>query len=153
MNRMSFNVGALVLATAFASWAPAAETAAKTAEVAAKPAEVAAPISQADLLAKLDRKDAGVVVLDVRTAREFEAGHVPGARNISHDELPKRLEELAALKDKPVVIYCRSGRRTQIAADTLHAAGFTQLLHLEGDWLAWEAAKRPVEQSASPETR
>lgn len=110
------------------------------------PAERAPTITQSDLLSKLDRKEPDVVVLDVRTAAEFAAGHVPGARNVSHDELPARLDELAALRDKQVVLYCRSGRRTQIAEDTLRKAGFTKLLHLQGDWLAWEAEKRPVER-------
>ena len=86
------------------------------------------------------------MVVDVRTAAEFAAGHVPGARNVSHDELPARLAELATIKDKQVVLYCRSGRRTTIAADTLRRAGFSDLAHLEGDWLEWEAAKRPVER-------
>jgi rhodanese-related sulfurtransferase len=116
---------------------------------AAEPAESAdrAPtITQSELLSKLDRKEPDVIVLDVRTAAEFAAGHVPGARNVSHDELPARLGELAALRDQQVVLYCRSGRRTQIAEDVLRKAGFTRLLHLEGDWLAWEAAKRPVER-------
>jgi rhodanese-related sulfurtransferase len=111
-----------------------------------QPAERAPTITQSELLSKLDRKESDVVVLDVRTAAEFAAGHVPGARNVSHDELPARLGELAALRDKQVVLYCRSGRRTQIAEDTLRKAGFTKLLHLEGDWLAWEAEKRPVER-------
>ena len=120
--------------------------------VAAEPAplsEKAPLISQSELLSKLDRKESGVVVLDVRTATEFAAGHVPGARNVSHDELPARLDELTALRDTPVVLYCRSGRRTQLAEDVLRKAGFTKLLHLEGDWLAWEAAKRPVETTAA----
>jgi phage shock protein E len=112
----------------------------------AQPAERAPTITQSELLSKLERKEPDVVVLDVRTAAEFAAGHVPGARNVSHDELPARLDELAALRDKHVVLYCRSGRRTQIAEDTLRKAGFTKLLHLEGDWLAWEAEKRPVER-------
>jgi rhodanese-related sulfurtransferase len=114
-----------------------------------QPAERAPTISQSELLSKLDRKEPDVVVLDVRTAAEFAAGHVPGARNVSHDELPARLDELAALRDKQVVLYCRSGRRTQIAEDTLRKAGFSKLLHLEGDWLAWEAEKRPVERSGN----
>ena len=106
----------------------------------------AAPhISQQDLLARLDRKDPDVVVLDVRTPAEFAAGHVPGARNVSHDQLDGRLAELDALRGKDVVLYCRSGRRTTLAADVLRKAGFTRLLHLEGDYLAWEAAHRPVE--------
>lgn len=123
--------------------------------VAAEPAPAAAPaptetaprISQDELLARLDRKDS-VVVLDVRTPAEFAAGHVPGARNVSHDLLASRLGELDALRNQDVVLYCRSGRRVLLAEDVLRKAGVTKLLHLEGDWLAWEAAHRPVEPAA-----
>ena len=142
MKRRTMLLANLLLAAACAMPAGAAEPA-----KAAVPAEKAPLIGQAELLEKLGRKQPGVVVLDVRTATEFAAGHVPGARNVSHDELPARLDELAALRDTPVVLYCRSGRRTQLAEDVLRQAGFTKLLHLEGDWLAWEAAQRPVETS------
>ena len=60
--------------------------------------------------------------------------------------LSSRLGELAPLRDKQVVLYCRSGRRTLLAADVLRAAGFTRLAHLEGDYLAWEAEHRPIER-------
>ena len=119
---------------------------------AAEPASVAAPaakaplITQSELLARLGKKDPDLVVLDVRTPAEFAAGHVPGARNVSHDELPSRLAELSSLKDKDVVLYCRSGRRTTLAEQALRAAGFTKLLHLEGDFQAWEAAQQPQER-------
>jgi len=117
---------------------------------AADPAPAAAggatPITQAELLARLERKDPGIVVLDVRTAAEFAAGHVPGARNVSHELLSSRIEELAPLRDKEVVLYCRSGRRTLLAEDVLRKAGFTHLAHLEGDYLAWEAEHRPIER-------
>lgn len=106
----------------------------------------ATPITQSELLAHLERKDPGIVVLDVRTPAEFAAGHVPGARNIPHDLLSSRLDELTALRDKQVVLYCRSGRRTLLAEDVLRKAGFTKLAHLEGDYLAWEAEHRPVER-------
>ena len=53
----------------------------------------------------------------------------------------------ADLRDKQVVLYCRSGRRTLLAEETLRKAGFTKLMHLEGDYLAWEAAQRPVERT------
>jgi rhodanese-related sulfurtransferase len=108
----------------------------------------AEPISQADLLARLERKDADLVVLDVRTAAEFAAGHVPGARNVSHELLSSRIGELAALRDKQVVLYCRSGRRTLLAEDVLRKAGFTRLAHLDGDYLAWEAEHRPIERAS-----
>jgi rhodanese-related sulfurtransferase len=108
----------------------------------------AAPITQVQLLERLEKKDPDLVVLDVRTADEFAAGHVPGARNVSHDQLASRLDEFAAERDKQVVLYCRSGRRTLLAEDILRKAGFRNLAHLEGDYLAWEAEKRPVERSA-----
>jgi phage shock protein E len=114
------------------------------------PADTIPHISQADLLARLDRKDPGVVVLDVRTPAEFAAGHVPGARNVSHDELAGRLGELTAWRDKVVVLYCRTGRRTALAQDVLRQAGFTKLLHLDGDFVAWQAANRPIEKPDAP---
>jgi phage shock protein E len=138
MNRRTMFLTGLLAAAAIALPSGAAEP--------AQPVERAPTISQSELLSKLDRNEPDVIVLDVRTAAEFAAGHVPGARNVSHDELPARLDELAALRDKQVVLYCRSGRRTQIAEDTLRRTGFTKLLRLEGDWLAWEAEKRPVER-------
>ena len=117
--------------------------------MAADPAQAsdspAALISQPDLLQRLEKKDADLVVLDVRTPAEFAAGHVPGARNVPHDQIAAKLAELSPLKDKEVVLYCRSGRRTAIAAQALSGAGFSKLRHLEGDWLAWEAEKKPVE--------
>jgi phage shock protein E len=122
---------------------------ARAADPAPAPAADVPSISQADLLKRIDRKDPELVVLDVRTPAEFAAGHVPGAKNLSHDHLPARLDELASLRDKQVVLYCRSGRRTLLAAETLRQAGFTKLLHLQGDYMAWEASQRPVER---PET-
>jgi rhodanese-related sulfurtransferase len=126
-------------------------TAADPTPAAAVPAgdSSAEPISQADLLARLERKDTDLVVLDVRTAAEFAAGHVPGARNVSHELLSSRIDELAALRDKQVVLYCRSGRRTLLAEDVLRKAGFTRLAHLEGDYLAWEAEHRPIERASA----
>jgi phage shock protein E len=131
--------GALLGAAAFVPPAGAADPAPTS-------TNRALPVSQADLLARLDRKDTDLVVLDVRTPAEFAAGHVPGARNISHDQLSSRVAELAPLRDKQVVLYCRSGRRTLLAEDILRKAGFTRLGHLEGDYLAWEAEHRPIER-------
>lgn len=118
----------------------------------AAPAAAAAPvsettlISQPELKARMARKDPAVAVIDVRTAEEFAAGHIPGARNVPLDQLPEELGKLSALREKDVVLYCRSGRRSLLAAQTLKNAGFSQLLHLEGDFLAWEAAHQPIEK-------
>ena len=114
--------------------------------VSADPADTVL-VSQTELLKRLEQKDPDLVVLDVRTADEFAAGHVPGARNVSHELLASRIDELATVRDKQVVLYCRSGRRTLLAEDVLRKAGFKRLGHLEGDYLAWEAGKRPVKRT------
>lgn len=102
-------------------------------------------IAPADLRQRLDRDDPDLLVLDVRTTEEFAAGHVPGARNVPHDQVVGRIAELAAMKDREVVVYCRSGRRAAMAAQELRNAGFTRLRHLEGDYPGWETSTQPAE--------
>jgi rhodanese-related sulfurtransferase len=80
----------------------------------------------------------------VRTAQEFAEGHVAGARNLPHTEIAARLAELEDARDRDVVVYCRSGRRSEMALEVLRKAGFTRLFHLEGDWLRWSEEKRPA---------
>jgi phage shock protein E len=133
----------LVAAPVFAADPPAA------APAVAAPA--ATPLTSRDALQKrLAAKDANVVVLDVRSLGEYEAGHVPGAKHVPHDVLAKRLEELAAARNQEVVVYCRSGRRAALAEEVLRGAGFGKVTHLEGDFTAWEAEHRPVEKAAEP---
>ncbi len=109
-------------------------------------------ISQEQLLERGSSEQEPVGVLDVRTAEEFAAAHVPGARNLPHDQIAARIHELEELRDRDLVVYCRSGRRTQLALDVLRAHGFTRLWHLDGDFLAWEAKGQPTE-SATPAPR
>ncbi len=65
----------------------------------------------------------GAWLLDVRTPQEFASGHINGAINIPVDQLGARLDELGE-RDRPVVVYCRSGHRSGIAAKILRKAGF-----------------------------
>lgn len=109
---------------------------------------VAPTISQQDLLHRMDTK-ADLLILDVRTPEEFQAGHIPGAVNIPHTALPHRLEELRPYRDKEVVVYCETGVRARIAEQVLQQAGFTQVRHLQGDMRAWRRALLPQE-SATP---
>ena len=99
-------------------------------------------ISQETLLERQARNDTALFILDVRTPEEFAAGHVPGAVNVSHEQLAHRLAEVPRGKD--VVVYCRSGRRSQIAAGILASNGFERVLQLEGDMLDWQAKARPI---------
>lgn len=76
---------------------------------------------------------AGAVVIDVRTAGEWDSGHLPAAHHLPVDEVPARLAEVAAWtggdKSKPVVVYCASGNRSGRAKRALEQAGFTHVVN------------------------
>jgi hydroxyacylglutathione hydrolase len=84
-----------------------------------------------------------ITVVDVRQNDEWQTGHIPGARHIMLGYLPERLAEIPA--DKPVVVQCRSGARSAIAASLLQAWGMPRVINLLGGIKAWEAAGLPVE--------
>jgi len=71
----------------------------------------------------------GALLVDVRSREEFDGGHLPGAKNLPVDVLAGRTRELGP-KDRPVVVYCRSGARSGRAASLLRAAGFKKVLNL-----------------------
>jgi rhodanese-related sulfurtransferase len=102
------------------------------------------PVSADALVERLDDGAKAPYVLDVRTADEYVAGHVPGAVNIPHDQIAARLAEVP--KDRDVVLYCRSGRRAALAGEALADNGYARLEHLQGDMLAWVEQGRPVEK-------
>jgi phage shock protein E len=103
-------------------------------------------IAADQLTERLDKKDTELLVLDVRTPEEFAAGHLPGAVNIPHDQLPNRIAEITNAKNKDVVVYCRTGRRAAIAEDTLAAHGFKRVMHLDGDMIKWNEEQRGIEK-------
>ncbi len=106
-------------------------------------ADVAVTAVSAEELVARQAAESEVFVLDVRTPEEFVSGHVPGAVNISHEQVAERLGEIP--RDREVVLYCRSGRRAMLAAEVLAANGYSRLGHLTGDMAGWAAAERPVE--------
>ena len=81
--------------------------------------------------------DKAPIILDVRTAEEYLEGHIPGAINIEYRELPSRIDEINSFRNKRIVVYCERGVRANIAEETLKKAGFTEVLHLEGDMSGW----------------
>lgn len=88
--------------------------------------------------------DEGVQLVDVRTADEFSAGHIAGAVNI--DWFSKGfLHDAVAMLDKarPVMVYCRSGKRSAAAAARLQGAGF-KTYNLKGGYIDWTAVGKPV---------
>ena len=78
------------------------------------------------------KSDENYILLDVRRADEFEAGHIPGAVNLPNEEIGT--EEIPSLPDKAqtIYIYCRSGNRSKQAADKLLVLGYTNLIEFGG---------------------
>lgn len=76
--------------------------------------------------------DEGYIILDVRRADEFEAGHIPGAVNLPNEEIANN--EIAMLSDKEqtIYIYCRSGNRSKQAANKLAALGYNNIIEFGG---------------------
>jgi len=84
-----------------------------------------------------------IVLVDVRTPEEYNDGYIPGAINLPLAELPQIFTELEN-KDQKIVVYCRSGRRAGKAITFLNEQGFTNLVHLEGDFQAWSKDGREI---------
>ena len=84
-------------------------------------------------------------VVDVRSAAEWEQGHLPGVPNIPLGHLVERLGELPT--DKPVVVQCQAGARSAIAASLLQARGVHRVINLAGGFAAWQQAGLPVERA------
>lgn len=74
-------------------------------------------------------------LLDVRTANEYNAGHIPGATQLHAGRVIWNFGKLP--KDQPLVTYCQSGARNAVASSALRAAGFSNVIELEGSYLAW----------------
>jgi rhodanese-related sulfurtransferase len=88
------------------------------------------------------------VIIDVRTAQEYDEGHIPRAINLSHNIIEKNIEDLLQYKSKEqVILYCRSGYRAGKAATILKEKGFNNLYHLEGDMLGWQSQGHPIEKN------
>ena len=84
------------------------------------------------------------IIVDVREAGEYAAGHLPEAKNIPLGELSNRLAELEKAKNKAVVVVCQSGARASAAAAKLAKAGFMDVVNLEGGVAAWQKAGLPL---------
>lgn len=84
------------------------------------------------------------LVVDVRTDKEYQQGHVMNAMHIPLGVLDNRIHELQAYKHSNIVMVCRSGARSGQAASKLKKQGFTDVHNLGGGMLAWERANLPI---------
>lgn len=115
-------------------------------------AEAKARIHEIDL----DAADAAIrdadVLLDVREADEFHAGHIPGAVNIPRGLLEFKLSATPELssRDLNIVLYCKTSGRAALAACALHDMGYLQVQSIEGGFDAWNAAGKTVVTPSLP---
>lgn len=102
-------------------------------------------IMMLDLKNRLGRLEPGELILDVRSPDEFRGGHVPGSKNIPHEQVGAHAEELR--KYKRIYVHCQAGGRAGKASDALAKLGLTNLVCVSssgmGDWIA---AGLPVER-------
>ena len=93
-------------------------------------------------LEALESRDPGAILLDVREPVEYAAGHVPGAVNLPQADLADRLDELP--RDRPLLLICQGGYRSQRAAQFLVQMGFAQVASVAGGTAAWAEAGKPL---------
>ncbi len=101
-----------------------------------------------------EKLQANALIIDVREAEEYAAGHLPGAVLIPrgvlefqidcHPQLLARVSDKAALADTPMVLYCRSGGRSALAADRLQSMGYRRVYSMAGGFNQWQAEGLPV---------
>lgn len=86
-------------------------------------------------------------VLDVREEAEYAEGHIINSIHIPLPLLENRTAELQEYKDRPLLVYCRTGNRSAQAASTLMKQGFSGVKKLSGGMIAWQGANLPVSKS------
>jgi rhodanese-related sulfurtransferase len=89
------------------------------------------------LLASIGAGTAPVIV-EVRTRREYEAGHVPGAIHVPFYMLLVRQDDIPGPREQPVVVYCEHGPRAGVARFALRLTGFTDVRYLDGHMSGWK---------------
>lgn len=102
--------------------------------------EVSAP----EAVQLINRRDA--IVIDVRGAAEYAAGHITNARNVPEEQLNERIKELERFKTRPIVLSCGTGSRSVRAAALLQKQGFSEVFALRGGIAAWQQASMPLEK-------
>ncbi|MFA5041653.1 MAG: rhodanese-like domain-containing protein [Bdellovibrionales bacterium] len=90
-------------------------------------------------LKDLSAKKESFVLLDVRLQEEYDAGHIENAILMPLNTLSTRFNELP--KDKPIIVYCRTGRRSAQATSFLRSKGFANAIDLSGGYSEWMSRK------------
>jgi rhodanese-related sulfurtransferase len=101
-----------------------------------------AALSTAQVTQLINKEDAKVI--DIRAKDEFKTGHLPDAINIPAKDMQKRITELDAFKDVPIILICKTGTTAGATGSVLAKAGFTKLNKLKGGILEWQGSNLPL---------
>lgn len=86
-----------------------------------------------------------MIILDVRSRQEFDAGHVPGARHVPFWAVPFRAGALGVARETPIVVYCGHGPRAWMAKGLLKLGGFHRVSCMAGHMRRWRREGKPLE--------
>ena|SRR5687768_8476275 len=97
--------------------------------------------------ALMQQIEAGVApaIVDVRSANEYEDGHVPGAIHLPFWQVGRKWQKLASMRELPVVVYCGHGPRAYMAGAALKRRGFSHVVYLAGHMKKWREMQLPLE--------
>ena len=104
-----------------------------------------AAVSPQDAIRLMNR---GALVIDLRPAEQYAAGHLTGARRMDGEQILKAGDTLKKYKQKPLIVYDESGSLGTSAARQLKAQGFTQAFNLRGGLAAWRSDNLPLERGS-----
>jgi rhodanese-related sulfurtransferase len=99
-------------------------------------------VSPAQLSSLVNRDDA--VVLDLRDASDYRAGHIIDSVHMPFGKLSERIAELERYRDRPVIVVCKMGHHSGAVAKTLREKGFARVYRLGGGMLEWQSSQLPT---------
>lgn len=105
-------------------------------------------VRQTDIPTVLGRMKGGekLLLVDVREDREWECGHIRGARHIGRGVIERDAEVSLPDKKAEIILYCGGGFRSALAADNLQKMGYTGVISMDGGWRGWTDAGGPTEK-------
>ncbi len=99
-------------------------------------------VTPVEALQLINHQDA--VVLDIRDGGDYKNGHIPQAQHIPANDVQNRLNQLQKYKDKPIIVYCRTGMVSEGVCALLKQHGFAAVHSLSGGVGAWQSASLPL---------
>lgn len=97
-----------------------------------------------ELKTKIDQSGETLVLLDVRTKEEFDSGQIRNSINIPHELLLSNMDLVSEYSNEQLIVYCRSGKRAGLVIEALEKNGFSNIVDIEGDILAWSQSNFPL---------